>query len=196
MTKLFDVLLPEAQEDLLRNGVIELVTVAADAVPDPDRPGDRLAMQVSAELNHDFREGIPWIETELSRIPAICSTAGDDLSAATRQGLAGALDQRCREMDEWREGKAGGKPVAYRSEPWMTEILTPEFFRLNKMVTVWCHAWTVEMEDDGRMVVDTDLPFFFEGTDGSSRGRINERLQKVNAVIGNVVGRLVGGDMR
>ena len=57
----YESLHPEAQEELIRNGVIELVTAWVDAVPDPDRPDDRLVLSFSAEVTDDFRPGIPWI---------------------------------------------------------------------------------------------------------------------------------------
>jgi hypothetical protein len=51
-------------------------SVRAAAVPDPERPEDRLAMSIAAEIGHNFREGIPWIDYELDRIVAIAGPAG------------------------------------------------------------------------------------------------------------------------
>ena len=44
MTKLFKTLTPEAREVLIRDDMIEILTVIVSAVPDPDRPDDRLSV--------------------------------------------------------------------------------------------------------------------------------------------------------
>jgi hypothetical protein len=78
MTKFFEVLSPEAQNDLIRDSVIKLVTVCVAAVPDPERPDGRLAMKISAEVDDDFRPGIPWIDEELDRIRALLRPGRDE----------------------------------------------------------------------------------------------------------------------
>ncbi len=194
MTKLFDVLLPEAQEDLICDNVIELVTVLVSAVPDPERPDDRLAMNISVELGYDFRPGIPWIDAELERIREISGLAGVDLSLAVQAGLIVALNKERRKRDGLREGKIDGQPVAYLSDPRLVEIIRPALMDANTEVVVWCHCWTVAMDDDGMMLVDVDPPLYFKGLDVVSRARIQERIRKVNEVIGGVVGKLMGGE--
>jgi hypothetical protein len=67
MTTLFEVLDPEAKEELVRGDVIELVSAIVTAVPDPDRSDDRLTMKISAEVCDDFTPGTPWIDTELKK---------------------------------------------------------------------------------------------------------------------------------
>jgi len=44
VTKLFKTLTPEAREVLIRDDMIEILTVIVSAVPDPDRPDDRLSV--------------------------------------------------------------------------------------------------------------------------------------------------------
>ena len=56
MKIIFESLCPEAQEDLLSDGFIELVTVRAPAVPDHGRPEDRLAFTIAGEVSDDGRE--------------------------------------------------------------------------------------------------------------------------------------------
>jgi hypothetical protein len=56
-------------------------------------------------------------------------------------------------------------------------------------VMVWCHCWTVAMDDDGKMIVDVDPSLYYSGLDRASRARVDERIRKVDAVIGRVVGR-------
>ncbi len=58
MTKLFETIIPEAQEELVRDRMIEIVGIFVDAVPDPDRPEDWSAMTISADVYHDFRGGV------------------------------------------------------------------------------------------------------------------------------------------
>jgi hypothetical protein len=54
--------------------VIELVTVVVRAVPDPDRPDDRLAMTIAMEVKDGFAPGQPWIAAELARVREICTS--------------------------------------------------------------------------------------------------------------------------
>ena len=187
MTKLFDLLTSDAQEDLLRNGVIELVTVHVAAVPDPERPEDRLAMCIAAEIGHDFRDGIPWIDQELDRIRTITGPAGEDLSVGVQDHLHVELNQERKKVDGLREGKIGGHPIASLSDPVIAELLRPTLENPIIEVMVWCHCWTVGMEDEGKLTVDIEFPLYFEGLDDESRVRVNERIRQVDRVIGRMV---------
>jgi hypothetical protein len=193
MTKLYETLLPEAQEDLIRDGVIELVSVIVQAEPHPDQPDDRTSMQVSLEVRDDFRDGIPAIEAGRTRLGGITGSAADDLSVATQKTLAAALERRLREMKEWREGKANGEPVAAIRDPGLMKIFTPEFYRQNEKVTIWSFAWTAAMSDDGLMLLDCDEPLLASGLDSESRARIRERVSRVNAAITGIVEPLMQG---
>jgi hypothetical protein len=193
MTKLFETLLPEARDDLIRDGVIELVSVIVQAEPHPDRPDDRTVMQVSLEVCDDFRDGIPAIEAGRTRLGEITGSAAEDLSYATRNNLVAALERRRREMDEWREGVVDGKPVAALREPELMKFFTPEFYRENEKITIWSFVWTTAMSDDGLMLLDCDEPVLASGIDSESRTRIRERVSRVNAVITGIVEPLMQG---
>jgi hypothetical protein len=191
MKEFFESLHPEAQEELVRNGVIELVTVFADAVPDPERPDDRLALSISADLANDFRPGIPWINAELDQLRTICGTAGEDISLAVQDALLVSLNTQRKEQDQLRMGKIGGEPVEWFNNHQLMEIIGPAIRNATPDVTVWCHCWTVAMDDDGKMIVDCEPPLYYKDLDNESRTRIDERLRKVNAVIGKIVERLM-----
>jgi hypothetical protein len=73
MAKFCDVFRRKHRKTRVRNSVIELVSVRVAAVPDPERPEDRLAMKISAELGDDLRPGISWIDEDLkNRVRTIC----------------------------------------------------------------------------------------------------------------------------
>ena len=192
MKTFFELLCPEAQEDLIRHGIIELVTVRAAAEQDPERPDDRLRMSVSGDLGHEFRPGNPWIDAELQRIREICMPAGEDLSVATQDSLLVDLNRERREQDELRAGRIGGQPVKWFSDPQTMELVWPSIKNATPEVMVWCHCWTLEMDDGGQMTVDCEAPLYYKGLDDESRARIDERLRKVNAGIGKIVERLIG----
>jgi hypothetical protein len=187
MTKLYETLVPEAQEKLVRDNGIELVTVVVGAVPHPDRPDDRSAMQISLEVCDNFRDGIPAIDAGRTLLGEITGSAAEDISPATRKNLVAALGRRCREMDERREGMADGKPVAALMDPDLTKFFTPEFYKLNEKITIWSFAWTAAMSDDGLMLLDCDEPDYAVGIDEESRARIRQRVMRVNAVITGIV---------
>lgn len=192
MTKLYDILTPEAQQNLLRDGVIEIVSVCVTAVPDPEKPEDRLTMSIAAEIGHDFREGIPWIDHELDCLRAITGPAGEDLSIAVQDHLMVELNINRKFFDGLKEAKIGGHPVAYLSDPVVADLLRPVLEDPIIEVLVWCYCWTVAMEDDGKLIVDAEPPLYFHGLDDESRARVNERIRQVDRVIGGMVEMFMG----
>jgi len=191
-TQFFASLDPEAQEDLIRDSVIELVTVAVRAVPDPSRPDDRGAMTLVVEIGHDFQEGISWIDAELARIREISNPAGEDLSPDVRYLLLKDLNRRRDELAEIRAGRIDGKPIVYFNDPFYQKLLHSGQLCWDPDVLVWCHCWSVAMDDDGKLILDTEPPLLFDKIDAVSRDRIYERVVKVDMVIGDLVRRLLG----
>jgi hypothetical protein len=94
MTTLFEAIIPDAQQDLIRDDVIDLVTVNVEVVPYPDPPEHRSTMQIAADVNQRFREEIPWIKTEFIHIHEICSMVVDDISITTKNRLFLAFNNR------------------------------------------------------------------------------------------------------
>jgi len=204
MTMLFEALTPEAQNELVRDHVIELVTVVVRAVPDPDRPDDRLAMTIIADVKDAFTPGQPWIDAELARIREICASAGDDFSVSMQDAILVALNRRRKDLDGMREGKIGGHPVAYLSDPHVMEFLGPILKAMKAEVTLWCLAWTVAMDDNGKLLVDCedcftipesavavmnvfDESIYAEDRDGMTREKVMKRMGRVNDVVGMMV---------
>ena len=209
MTTLFESLKPEAQNELIRDHVIELVTVVVRAVPDPDQPDDRLAMKVTAEVYDELAPGVPWIDAEMARIREICASAGEDISVPVQDALLVALNRRLKELDGLRNGKIGGYPVEYLSDPQVMEFLGPILKAVKAEVSLWCLAWTVAMDDDGKLLVDNEDYFtspdsaiavlnhftesvYTEDRDGTTRKKVMARMRKVNDVVEGVVGGVDG----
>lgn len=193
MTKLFETIIPEAQEDLIRDGVIELVTVVMEVEPDPHRPDNRNSMNIVIEVFDNFRDGIPAIEAGRTRIRTICDSAPGDLSDDTRENLIAALARRCDEMDELKEGRVDGQPVEALRDPAIAKFFTPELFTYNKKVMVWCYAWTAGLDDGGMMDMDCEEPLYNDGIDKASRSRIRGRVQNVNEELNRIVAPLMQG---
>jgi len=211
MTKLYQALTREAQDELVRDLIVELVTVAVRAVPDPDQPDDRLTMTIVAEVKNGFASGQPSIDAGLASIRECCDAAGDDLSVKMEDALLVALNRRRKEIAELRAGKIGGHPVAYLSDPEYKKFMDPILASVKPEVTLWCAAWTAGMDDDGKMVFDCEDNFsesdsmigvlniydesiYAEDRDGAVRKRIAARMRKVNDVVGEIVRRLMGGE--
>jgi hypothetical protein len=193
MTKFFDLLVPEAQENLLRSNILDLITVIAEAIPDPDRPDDGLAMKISAGIGHDFCDGIPWIENEIDRLYEICDGADEDLSVAVLDNLLVDLNRNRKSLARIHQEITSAPPDQYRVNPVAMEIIRKSFEENNIQVLVWCHSWMVEMDDDGKIIIDVDEPLYYENLDEESRVRIQERIRKINSVIGKLVGLLMSG---
>ena len=204
MTTLFEALTPKAQNELVRDHVIELVTVIVRAVPDPDRPDDRLAMKIAAEVFDEFGPGKPGIDTAMTKIREICALAGDDLSINIQDALLVALNRRRKGLDGLREGKIGGHPVSYLKDPQVAEFLGPILKAARPQVTVWSLGWTVAMDDNGKLLVDCEDSFsdpdsvvavrnvfddsvYAEDWDHETEEKIRQRIRKVNEVAGRIV---------
>jgi len=204
VTKLFDALTPEAQEELVRDQVIEFLTVIVRAIPDPDRPDDRLTMKIAAEVFDEFAPGKPGIDTAMAQIRKICEPADDDLSINMQDALLVALNRRRKDLDGLRQGKIGGYPMAYLADPQIAEFLGTSFKAASPEVTVWSLAWTVAMDDEGKLVVDCEDSFsdpdsvvavrnvfddsvYAEDWDYETREKIRQRIRKVNEVAGRII---------
>jgi hypothetical protein len=204
MTTLYEALNPEAQEELIRDNVIEFVSVIVTAVPDPDRPDDRLTMKITAEVYADFAPGTPWIDAELEKIRKICAGAAEDITVPVTDALHVALNRNRKSLDGILEGKIGGRPAAWASDPQVMALLGTVLENARAEVPVWCLAWTVAMADDGFLLVDCEdslslsrpasvlLPpdresFFAADESGETRRNILERMRQVNGVVGRMV---------
>ena len=204
VTNLFAALIPEAEEELVRDYVIELITVIVRAVPDPDRPDDRLTMKIAAEIYDEFAPGKPGIDLAMADVRKICEAACDDVSIQMQDTLLVVLNRRRKDLDGLRQGKIGGYPVAYLADPQIAEFLGTAIKAASPEVTVWSLAWTVAMDDDGKLVVDCEDPFsdqrsviavrnvyddsvFAEDWDHETREKIRQRIRKVNEVAGRII---------
>jgi hypothetical protein len=188
---LHEVLCPEAQEELARDGITELVSVSVRAVPDPERIDDRLAMKVTAEVCDNFRAGIPAIDRDLDRVDAISSSSGDDLSLSVRNELLVALDTRRREFAGLREGKMNGQPVAYLSDPAVAALIGPSLENPVINDLVWSLGWCATREENGKLLAYCEAPLFSEYADDDSWVRIQDRIRRVNYLIGGIVAGLL-----
>ncbi len=189
---LLEVLCPEAKDELMQHGIIDLVSVTVKAVPDPARPDDRLAMKITAEVLDNFRTRIPAIDRYLDRADAICSTSEDDLTLSLRDELLVTLDTRRKELAELRVGMIDGKPVAYLSDPAVAALIKPSLDNPVIEDHIWSVGWCVTKEDDGRLLVYCDIPFFSEYVVEDSWVRIQDRMRRVNYVIGGMMAGLLG----
>ena len=205
MKHLHEQLTDEAKEELVRTGVIELVSVIAHAGPDPERPDDRLTMKIIVEVSDVFAPGRPGTDQIRSWIREICKDAGKDFSMGMQDSLHVALNRNRKALDQLREGKIGGEPVAYLSDPQAMAIMRPIFQSLIPDVTVWCLAWVVWMEDDGELVVDYENCFmepnsciavrtifdgriYAEDRDHATQERVMARMEKIRQVMERVPG--------
>lgn len=189
---LVEALCPEAQEDLARHGIVELVSVSVMAVPDPARPEDRLALKITAEVNDNFQKGIPAVDRDLDTADEICTSAEDDLSLSLQDELLVTLDTRRREIAGLREGKVNGQPVAYLSDPAIASLIRPTLENPVIDALVWSVGWCATKEEDGKILVYCDNPLMSEDVDEDSWVRIQDRMRRVNYVIGGLMAGLLG----
>jgi hypothetical protein len=189
---LIDALCPEARDNLLRHGIVELVSVSVTAVPDPERPEDHLAMKISAYVGDNFREGIRDIDRDLDRVDAIASPSEEDLALVLRDELLVTLDQRRTELAGLREDILGNSPPPYMSNPEIAKMIRSSLEDPVIDAHVWSVEWCIVKEDDGTLLVYCDAPTIAESADEDSWTRIQDRIRRVNHILGGMVGRLLG----
>jgi len=189
---LIDALRPEARDDLMRQGIVELVSVSVDAVPDPDRPDDHLAMKISAYVGDNFRDGITGIDRDLDRVDALASSSENDLSLVLRDELLVTLGQRRTELAGLRENLLGNNPPEYMNNPKIAGMIRPSLENPRIDAHIWTVEWCVAREDDGTLLVYCDAPNISESVDEDSWVRIQDRIRRVNYSIGGMVNRLLG----
>ncbi len=114
---LIDALRPYARDDLMRHGIAELVSVSVEAVPDPDRPDDHLAMKISAYVGDNFREGIALIDRDLDRVDEIASSSEGDLALVLRDELLVELDFAAQGTCRFAGRTAGKKSARVHERP-------------------------------------------------------------------------------
>jgi hypothetical protein len=182
--RLIDALGDWARGDLARDGIVELVSVSVNAVPDPERPDDHLSMKIVAEVCDNFRAGIAGIDRDLDQVDAICSSSEPDFTLVLRDELLVSLDQRRTNLAELRAGQIGGKPVAYLADPVVAGLIRPLLEHPVIEENVWCVGWSAVQEDDGTFFVYCDNPLFSESVDEESWIRIQDRIRQVNYIIG------------
>jgi len=190
--ELIDALRPDARDDLMRHGIAELVSVSVNAVPDPDRPKDHLAMKISAYVGDNFRDGIPDMDRDLDRVDALASSSEDDLTLVLRDELLVTLGQRRTELAGLREECLGTKPPSYMSDTKIAGMIRPSLENPIIDAHVWTVGWSVTKEDDGTLLVYCEAPTISESVDEDSWVRIQDRIRRVNYIIGGMVGRLLG----
>jgi hypothetical protein len=189
---LVEALCPEAQDELTRHGIVELVSISVMAVPDPARPEDRLALKITAEVNDNFRNGIPVVDRDLDTADKICTSAEDDLSLSLHDELLVTLDTRRREIIGLREGKVNDQPAAYLSDPAIASLIRPTLENPVIDALVWSIGWCATKEDDGKILVYCENPLMSEDVDEDSWVRIQDRMRRVNYVIGGLMAGLLG----
>jgi hypothetical protein len=210
MKKLFEALTTESQDELLRDHIIDLVNIVVKAGPDPERPDDRLALKIVAEIDDAFAPGRPETEAVRRQIREICNAAGDDFSLAMQDSLRVALNRRRKELDQLREGKIHGETATWFSDPQTMEFLGPIFRSMRPEVTVWSLAWTLSMDDDGKLLVDCEDTFtspdsvvavrslsddavYAEDRNGETRKLVLARIGRVNDMMGRAVALWLSG---
>jgi len=184
-------LCPEAKEELNTIGIIELVSVTVTAVPDPERPEDRYAMKILAEVCDNFKQGIPEIDRDLDAVDQMCSTSENDLMPTTRDELLVLIGQRVHDIAELQEGRVGGQPVPYLSNPAIAELIKHDLENPDQHILVWCVGWSATKEDDGTILVYEDDPMIPEFVDEYSWSRIRDRMRRANFVIGGLMAGLL-----
>jgi len=189
---LIDALCPEARDDLLRHGIVELVSVSVNAVPDPERPEDHLAMKISAYVGDNFREGIHDIDRDLDRVDAIASSSEGDLALVLRDELLVTLDQRRTELARLREDILGNSPPPYMSNPEIAKMIRSSLEDPAIDAHVWTVGWCIAKEGDGTLLVYCEAPTIVESVDEDSWARIQDRIRRVNYIFGGMVNRLLG----
>lgn len=193
-TLLLPFLFPDAQEELIRNNLVDLMIVQVNAVPDPYHPDDPGSMAVVGSVSHDFRNGVPEIDGELARITDISRLAADDLTEPVWHLLSADLNRRRDELNIMHQEMMNGTFFSPDGNSPLPELIRPENIDGNPDVLVWCNAWSIAMDDDGKIVSEPYPPLLSDKLDEISRNRIADRIRNLDILFVNLLAMLgVGG---
>jgi hypothetical protein len=207
MTGLFELLKLRAQKELVRSHVIELMSIVARAVPNPNRPDDTFSLKITAGMKSEFAPGEPWIDAKIDRLRKVCNSASDDFSTDMRDALVVVLNRKGKEPKGMQAGTGDSQRVPHFSNPQVMKLFG-QTIPTRSQVTLWCLAWTVEMDDDGMLQVDCEDCFsrpgsrvavehlfeksiYAEDMDGKSLEKIMARMGTANAIMDRVVERFI-----
>ena len=73
------------------------------------------------------------------------------------------------------------------SDPQLAAFLQPKLQAATADVSLWALAWTVAMDDDGKILVDCEHSIYATEIDDEVRANVHERMRRVNEVIGRIV---------
>jgi len=177
MKKLYQALSREAQEELVRNDVVELLRADFEIGGNPENQEDRDEMTRIIHVNDEFARDLPWLNDELSHIRKVCNESEHDFNDSSNTLLNAFTLQTRGVLAEMRE---------------CAELRTL-LVSVTPTVDVWAISWMVSMEDDGKLNFDHWEFLNPNVLSGVTQAKVRDRIRYVNGRVGRVVKRLMGG---
>ncbi len=193
MTTIIETLNEDARIDLIRDDLIELVSIVAGFVPASQGLTGPVTLVPRCTVYTECEIQPPWLTGELAHIREISEGFEHDLSRSVKEAVRGDLR---------------------RQQENFVEALTHESFKpfigcVELNTTIWAVAWCAGMAGDGKVTVDReefytphqvrDNHFAYEVfmndriTDRETRAKIGVRLGKLSRIMDKVIHRLQRG---
>jgi len=177
MRSLYHALNPEAEDRLVRDDAIELLSASFEIEPDPENPGDDYSMKGTIGVRDSFAKNIPWLTDEISHIRMLCENCLENFDNPARMLLNSAIIQKMNMNDETGEWVQVGPVLA----------MDP------RKVAVWAFVWRATMDDEGK--INTDCHGFFNESvmDSVTLPKVQRRIMKVNERMDRLLRGLMKG---
>lgn len=196
MTTIIETLNEDARVDLIRDDLIELVSIVAGFVPASQGLTGPVTLVPRCSVYTECETQPPWLTDDLARIREISEGFEHDLSWSVKEAVRADLR---RQQENFVDASA-------------YESFKPFIGCVELSTTIWSVAWCAGMADDGKVTVDReeyytphqvrDNHFAYEVfmndriTDRATRAKIGVRLGKLSRIMDRVIHRLHGGMKR
>jgi hypothetical protein len=173
VTTLFEALKPEAQNELIRDHVIQLIYIVIQYPPANDKDSNHAGYCEPFTINSVFLTGEAGATDELAQIREICSHAMDDLQGPQHCAMKQALEEQERNLTIFRNDE--------RCRLFLPHIMAG--------VYLWELSLVAWMEDDG--IISTEIEYWIDESviDTETCIRVRERMERVNEEMG-IIGRV------
>jgi hypothetical protein len=193
MTTIIETLNEDARVDLIRDDLIELVSIVAGFVPASQGLTGPVTLVPRCSVYTECEIQPPWLTEDIARIREISEGFEHDLSGFVKEAIRADLRLQQEKFVE------ASTHESFKPFVGCVELST----------TIWAVAWCAGMADDGKVTVDReeyctphqvrDNHFAYDVfmndriTDRATRAKIGIRLGKLSRIMDRIIRRLHGG---
>lgn len=171
MTGLFEMLTPQAQNDLIHDHVIEIITITVQYPPEPDPDSNRVGYCEPYALKTMLPEDDKRFAESLTQIREISSHAMDDFQGHPMHCMMKEALENKKHINEIFQNDE-------RCREFLPYLMTGVF--------IWQISLVAWMEDDGLVITEIEYWIDESVVDKETQILIHERMKKIIDVMDRI----------